>query len=323
MSFSRNAKLEIMAKPITSDCCGLSFLCGLFFASGNVTIENNIVKSLTILTDNQELYTYVNNIFHTLYGEFAEITITDDFKINKTTYYKISFPIQHATRLLLDIGYISLDNNKKLVKNSTIYKNNILEECCKKSFVKGAFVGCGTSNIKISQELTEKTNSGYHIEFSSHNLEFLETISEILLEYSIVAKIVKRKNNYVLYVKEASQVSDILAMIGAFESVLELNNEMAKREIRNKINRQNNCDTANISKIVDASIRQIKAIKQIQELFGLENLPDDLQNVALLRLANPEESLDNLLKLSKLPYTKSGLNYRYKKLEKIAEKIKN
>ena len=157
MSFSRNAKLEIMAKPITSDCCGLSFLCGLFFASGNVTIENNIVKSLTILTDNQELYTYVNNIFHTLYGEFAEITITDDFKINKTTYYKISFPIQHATRLLLDIGYISLDNNKKLVKNSTIYKNNILEECCKKSFVKGAFVGCGTSNIKISQELTEKT----------------------------------------------------------------------------------------------------------------------------------------------------------------------
>lgn len=321
MSFSRNAKLEIISKQVPNDCCGLSFLCGLIFACGDVAINDNIVNSLSILTDNQELYGYINNIFHSLYGEFAEINITDDFRINKTTYYRITFPVEHSTRFLIDAGYLSYDENKKLIKNETIEKNNIMEECCKKSFVTGAFVGCGTSNIKISKELSEKTNSGYHIEFSSHNTNFLQTISDILLEFNINAKTVKRKNSYVLYVKEASQVSDILAMIGAFDSVLELNNEMAKREIRNKINRQNNCDTANISKIVEASIRQTKAIKNIQELFGLENLPDDLQNVALLRLANPEESLDNLLKLSKLPYTKSGLNYRFKKLEKISEKI--
>ncbi|MBR1984193.1 MAG: DNA-binding protein WhiA, partial [Clostridia bacterium] len=147
------------------------------------------------------------------------------------------------------------------------------------------------------------------------------TIADILQEFNIFAKTIKRKNNYVLYVKESSQVSDILALVGAFDSVFELTNEMAKRDIRNKVNRQNICETANISKIVEASIRQTKAIKSIQELFGLENLPDELQNVALLRLANPEESLDDLLKLSKLPFTKSGLNYRFKKLEKIAEKL--
>lgn len=321
MSFSKDAKLEVISKPVPNDCCGLSFLCGLIYATGTIEIKNNQVESLSILTDNQELYSYINNIFHTLYGEFAEITITDDFKIHKTTYYRISFPKENLTRFLLDCGYVSYDDSKNLIINDTIENNNILEECCKKSFVKGAFVGSATSNIKISKELTEKTNSGYHIEFSSHNHSFLQTIAEILAEFDIFAKTIKRKNNYVLYVKEASQVSDILAMVGAFDSVLELNNEMAKREIRNKINRQNNCDTANISKIVDASIRQTKAIKSIQELFGLENLPEDLQNVALLRLANPEESLDNLLKLSKLPYTKSGLNYRFKKLEKIAETL--
>ena len=134
-------------------------------------------------------------------------------------------------------------------------------------------------------------------------------------------KIIQRKKHYVLYIKESSQVSDLLAIVDAYESVLQLQNELALRELRNKVNRQTNCLNANITKTVDASIKQNEAIEIISETIGLELLPMDLQEVALLRMANPEESLGDLLKLSNLTLTKSGLNHRLNKIIKIAKEL--
>ena len=139
--------------------------------------------------------------------------------------------------------------------------------------------------------------------------------------FDIFAKLIQRKNMFVLYVKDAGEVSNVLALVGAYDSVLQLQNEMATREVRNKVNRQTNCMSANINKTVEASMKQVNAIEKIISKIGLENLPEDLQTVALLRLANTEESLDELLKLSRLPFTKSALNHRFKKLLKIAEDL--
>ena len=122
--------------------------------------------------------------------------------------------------------------------------------------------------------------------------------------------------------KDANEVSNVLALIGAFNAVLMLQNEMAIREVRNKINRQTNCISANINKTVNASIKQNNAISLIVSKIGLEELPQDLQDVALLRMANPEESLDELIKLASYKITKSALNYRLNKLIKIADKLK-
>ena len=147
-------------------------------------------------------------------------------------------------------------------------------------------------------------------------------LKKILAQFEIYAKLIKRKNSYILYVKDANEVSNVLALIGAFNAVLMLQNEMAIREVRNKINRQTNCISANINKTVNASIKQNNAISLIVSKIGLEELPQDLQDVALLRMANPEESLDELIKLASYKITKSALNYRLNKLIKIADKLK-
>ena len=160
------------------------------------------------------------------------------------------------------------------------------------------------------------------MELTSHSHEFLTDLAGILSEFGIFSKLVERKNLFVLYLKEAEAIKDFLALIGANQSVLALSNEIIRREKRNQINREVNCINANITKTVDASMRQIQAINTIISTIGLDGLDDELQEVAMLRLANPEESLDGLLKLSTIQLSKSGLNHRLKKILKIAEELK-
>ena len=126
---------------------------------------------------------------------------------------------------------------------------------------------------------------------------------------------------YILYIKESEVVSDLFALVGAFKNLLKLQNEIALREVRNNINRQNNCLNANITKTVNASIKQINAINKIQNTIGLDKLPQNLRELCLVRLANPEESLDNLTKLLSTAITKSGINHQFRRLIKIADKI--
>ena len=122
-------------------------------------------------------------------------------------------------------------------------------------------------------------------------------------------------------IEAVGKTSDLLALVGANQSVLNLSNELVTRELRNKVNRQVNCINANINKTVEASLKQVEAINTIISTVGLESLPEDLQEVAVLRLANPEESLEELLKLSTIKLTRSGLNHRFRKILKIAKEL--
>ena len=189
-----------------------------------------------------------------------------------------------------------------------------------KGLMSGAFIGCGTSSIKLDEN--HRTTTGYHVELGNQNYGLLNEIANVLAQFEILAKLTKRKNLFVLYVKDAEEVSNILALMGAGEAVLKLQNEIVTRQVRNKINRQNNCFTSNFTKTLNASFKQLEAIKIIDAEVGLYNLPEDLQQVALLRLANTDESLDELLKLSKYPMTKSAIYHKFNKLIKLAEKIK-
>lgn len=318
MSFSRDAKLQILSLDPPTDCCGQAFLCGLFHASGEIEISGGVRRAY-ILTDIQEIYEFANKVLHSLYGDFLELEIEDDYKINKTVYYRITLPLEQTDSILKDLGFINEVGELNLT--GEIDEHLVKSECCKKSFVQGAFLGSATSSIRLSEIASQKTNTGYHIEFTSHSQRFLRGLADILAEFNISPKLVQRKNLFVLYLKDASQVSDLLALVGAYNSVLELQNELAVRELRNKVNRQTNCLNANISKTVEASLKQTEAIETIADVIGLDALPEDLQEVALLRLANPEESLEELLRLSKISLTKSGLNHRFRKILKIAKEL--
>lgn len=334
-SFSKSSKLEILNQQLDAVKGGIPFLFGLFVSSGSMSQEG----TLEISTDIAELYDYILKIIKNIIKNIEKIQknnkniaflnktdeindlnkliiLKNDFKINNKLFYKIIFQ-QNLLKNLFSIYTISEANS--ISENISRISNSIDEI---KGFVKGMYIGSATSSIKISEKANEKTSSGYHLEFASKDIALLREFSHLLAQFDIMAKLITRKNNYVLYLKDAEQVSDLLALVGASNAVLSLKNEITNREFRNKINRQTNCLSGNISKTVDASIKQMEAIELIDGKIGINNLPPDLEEVALMRLANPEEPLTTLLQLSDLNLTKSGLNHRLRKLISLAEKLK-
>ena len=323
MSFSRESKIEILKQDIPeSDCDMLAFLSGLFHSCGEISKSNGKYIA-SFVTDLSEVFDFVSKIIQRLYGDNLNMEIEDDYVINKTTYYRISISVENSERVLNDIGILNLTSTGYEI-NWGIDENLTKEECCKRAFIKGAYIGGSTSSIRLSSgERWKKTTSGYHVEFTSHSHKFLSDLALLLAEFGIITKIVERKSLYVLYIKEAELIKDLLALVEANDMVLALSNEIITREQRNKVNREVNCINANINKTVNASLRQTEAINLIAETIGIDALPEDLQEVAMLRLANPEESLLELLELSTIKLTRSGLNHRFKKIEKIANSLKN
>ncbi len=319
MSFSRESKEEILKVDFEDDTCAIAFMSGLFHSCGQLSKSGNKIY-LKLVSDVDKLCGYCEKLVKKLYGDNIEVEIGDNYSINKNTYYEIRFEVEKFKRLLLDTGMIDIENGE-MTFVFNIDKNLLLEDETRRAFIKGVYIGSSTSSIKLSQDSTQSCGSGYHMEFVSQSHEFLIEFSGILAEYNIIGKIFERKNSFVLYIKDVATIQDLLALMGANKCVLDLSNEIVTRELRNKVNRQVNCINANINKTVEASLKQVNAINTIINTIGLESLPDDLQEIAVLRLANQEESLDELLKLSTIQLTRSGLNHRFRKLIKIASTL--
>ena len=317
MSFSRDSKLEILEKSFDDDSSAIAFLSGLFHACGELGKDSEGF-SVSVQTDILELYDFCQTIIKKLYGNEIQISKGETYQISKNSYFEIKFLSTFSRQLLIDTGFLNVTNSGQEI-TFEIDKNLILEEEPRRAFIQGVYVGISTSNIKISEDESKKTGSGYHLEFASHNHEFLLEFSSILANYNITPKIIARKGLYVLYIKEVNAISSLLALVGANSSVLALSSEVVARSMRNKVNREVNCINANLNKTIEASIKQVDAINTIADTIGIEALSGDLQEVALLRLANPNESLDELLQLSTIKLTKSGLSHRFRKLQKIAK----
>lgn len=319
MSFSRESKEEILKAEIEDDTQCLAFLSGLIHSCGEIE-KNGSRIFIKIVSDIDKLFGYIKKIIKKLYGDDIEPELSENYNINKNPFYEISFEVEKFKQLLIDVGVIDYSSGG-ITFNFEIDKTLLLEDETKRAFIKGVYIGASTSSIKLSNDTYQSCGSGYHLEFVSQSHNFLLEISNILAEYNIIGKIFERKNSYVLYVKDVNTIQDLLALVGANKSVMNLSNEIITRELRNKVNRQVNCINANINKTVEASLRQVNAINTIINTIGLESLSDDLQEVAVLRLANQEESLDELVKLSTINLTRSGLNHRFRKLIKIANTL--
>lgn len=324
MSFAHEVKLEILNSSIKSECCMLAFLSSVIHSCGELTKRGQDFF-VELKTDVEKVYDLVNECLKTLYGEFAEVRIDEDNNVNKAVRYVISLPKHKTEQILFDCGIVKFSPNHDFTLVSGIDEHIIENDCCAKTYIKGVMATASTSSIKINNSYNVKDNrvfSGYHWEFVFTLEDFANDFSNLLFSLGIPNKKSKRKNLYVLYIKESETVSDLFALTGAMKSLLQLQNEIALREVRNNINRQNNCMNANITKTVNASIKQIKAIEKIKNKIGLDKLPSGLKELCLLRLANPEESLDNLTKLYSTDITKSGLNHKFRKIIKIADSLK-
>jgi DNA-binding protein WhiA len=189
----------------------------------------------------------------------------------------------------------------------------VLNACCKRAFIRGAFLVSGSmSNPK----------KAYHLEFVVSDYEKAEQLKEIIQTFSIDAKTILRKKNYVVYVKEGSQIVDLLNVMEAHVSLMNLENVRILKEMRNSINRQVNCEAANISKTVTASSKQIKDIVYIRDRVGFGDLAEGLEETARLRLQYPEASLKELGTMLLPPIGKSGVNHRLRKLSMYADHLR-
>ncbi|MBQ7351382.1 MAG: DNA-binding protein WhiA [Clostridia bacterium] len=321
MSFATDAKLEVLKGGIDSDCCSIAFLSAIIKCCGELSISGNHKIKVEIFTEIKDLYDIVKKVIEQYYGKECEISILEETNISKASRYKISLPYDITEQLLKDLGLMGIDSDGLLGIENGIADFIVMDECCKRSYIKGAFIACATSNIIIKNYDNGKSNSGYHLEFVFNFEKIAEDFVKLLESFEIPAKITIRKNAPIVYIKEYQLICDTLALVGANKAVMNLQNEAAIREVRNNVNRQNNCLNANLNKTVKASVKQLNAIKIIQENIGLESLSEGLMELALLRLANPEASLEELRSLSSQKLTKSGINHRFAKILETANKI--
>lgn len=183
-----------------------------------------------------------------------------------------------------------------------------------KALVRGAFLGTGT--------ITNPQNI-YHLEIIFDKKENADIIKEIFDKYSINSNIIQRKNKYLIYIEEGNSISGFLAFIGANKSVLEFENTRVIKEVRNKVNRLVNCETANLNKTIDTAVRQIEDIKLIKASKKFKDLSEKEQELAELRLKNTNASLAELGEKSNPKISKSGVSHRMANIAKLAEEIRN
>lgn len=160
------------------------------------------------------------------------------------------------------------------------------------------------------------------MEFVTNNEDFADSLRDLINSLGFNSKIVPRKNNYVVYLKESEQISDLLSVIGGHNALLSLQNTKIVKEMRNNVNRIVNCETANLSKTVNAAVRQVENIKLIQETIGISNLPANLQEIAKIRVEYEDMSLKELGEMLNPPIGKSGVNHRLRKIEEIANNLR-
>ena len=313
MTFSATSKNELSRLPITNNCCAIAELAAIIRMSGTIQISGLKQINLRFTTENAAIARRIFSILKTIYDTEVEVMVRRNKQLKKNNNYLVIVNDKEiAKKILKDVGF-TRGQSSILSPNYSIPEKLISDRCCRRAYIRGAFLGGGS----ISNP--EKT---YHLEFVTSKKDHSKDLSRIINSFDLNSKIVIRKESYVIYLKEAEQIVDLLNIIGAHQALLKLEDIRVLKNIRNNINRLVNCETANLGKTIDASMRQIANIKYIEEKIGLDKLPLSLREIAELRVENSDASLKELGMLLDPPVGKSGVNHRLRKIEKLAEELR-
>lgn len=314
MSFSSTTKNELSRINIESSCCALAELSALVRMNGSIQITGMQNINLKFTTENAAIARRIFSILKLLYHTEIEVMVRRNKQLKKNNNYLIVIHDQEISqRVLDDVGFITKDRKNLFDPSYEMPAELISSRCCRRSYIRGSFLGGG------SLSNPEKT---YHLEFVTNHESHAENLRDIINSFDLTSKIIQRKENFVVYIKEGEQIVDILNIIGAHQALLKLEDIRVLKEVRNNINRLVNCETANLEKTIEASMRQIESIELIKKKLGLSRLPDNLREIAELRLEYPDASLKEIGELASPPVGKSGVNHRFRKIEEIAEELK-
>jgi DNA-binding protein WhiA len=298
MSFTSKIKLEI-TKQKFNKLEQISLLSGI--------IRNEIIEpNIKIQNENEEVAKLVFNLINQIYNIKPKITVRKGYNYNKNFIYIIETK-EKQKEIIKDLG---LENN--IPNNYIIDDDNLI-----RSYLKGVFLAKGSIN--------DPQTSRYHLEILVDNLEYAEFINQILNNYSLNSKILKRETKYMIYIKEAEKIGDFLRLISTTKSLLYYEDIRIYRDHINMTNRLNNCEQANVDRIIQTADSQIKDIELIKK-YGLELLSEKEQLVAEYRLKYKEASLQELSEIISMEtsqkITKPGLHHRFDKIKKLAQKLR-
>lgn len=312
MSFSGNVKEELSHHLGSARHCRIAETAAIISICGGVMIDSRGRYSLKIHTENLSVARKCFTLLTKSFNIRTDIAIRTNRMKGSVSYYIVVKEHDAALRILQATKLI--DQYGEVEEELSVVRNIVIQEtCCKRAFIRGAFLASG------SMSDPEKS---YHFEIVCATREKAEQIQKIMKCFELDGKIVLRKKSFVVYLKEGSQIADVLNVMEAHVALMEFENVRILKDMRNTVNRKVNCETANINKTVSAAVKQIDDIRYIQETKGLDKLPEGLKDMALTRLTYPEASLKELGSLLTPPVGKSGVNHRLRKLSEMAEELR-
>ncbi|HBK85013.1 MAG TPA: DNA-binding protein WhiA [Firmicutes bacterium] len=305
MTFSEEVKQELARLSRSGSCCQRAELAALIRLNGSIEISRAGQWGLSVTTQNPATARVIFKLFRAVFGVQAEIYIRRKVRLRKNNVYMV-WCRGNVPDLLRQVGL--LEEKGELGHGVAAWV--VERPCCRRAYLRGAFLASGAIN--------DPRKVSYHMEITTEYEEQAVVLCELMAQEQLTAKVVARKDSLVVYLKEGEQIVRFLNVVGAHAALLQFENARIKKQMRNQVNRLVNAETANLSKTVEAAMRQIEAIRSLAARQELAKLSPGLKQIAELRLSHPEASLQELGQLADPPLSKSAVNHRLRKLMSLA-----
>ncbi|MCL2351187.1 MAG: DNA-binding protein WhiA [Firmicutes bacterium] len=300
MSFSSDVKAELCGIYPEAGHCAVAEIAGIINTCGGAD-ENGV----RIQTENAVIAKKFFTLIKRNFNIQSQVSIKNHKKFAKSRVYCVMINEPEAAAKIADAAGVS--------GGKSISPAVVRNDCCKRAYIRGAFISGGSLSDP------EKT---YHLEFVNTEIGLLKGLSRLMASFGLRSKVIKRKSHYIAYLKEGENIVDLLNVMGAHLSLMNLENVRIVKDMRNSVNRMVNCETANLSKTVSAAQKQIKDIEFISKIRGLGFLSGQLEEAARARLEYPEANLKEIGAMLSPPVGKSGVNHRLRKICEIADSIR-
>lgn len=313
MSFSYKVKDELAKSMTNARHCQLAELAAIIGMCGRIFTTKKGEHYFKITSENKNVVAKSQILVKKAFGYDSDVTVRYNIDTKNRIYIMSVLDSDMAIKILLATRIMNQDGsiNSDLSLVNTVAIQNM---CCKRAFLRGAFLSGGS----ISDP-----EKAYHLEIVATGPKKADQILTAIASFELDARIVERRKYHVVYLKEGAQIVDMLNVMGAHVSLMDLENVRILKEVRNSINRQVNCETANMGKTIQAAVKQVEDIRYIMENVGLDSLNEGLAEIARVRLEFPDAPLKDLGEKLSPPVGKSGVNHRLRKLSQIAEEIRN
>ena len=311
MSFASETKNELSRIVPEKKCCMLAEIAGFMRLAGSIRLAGLGKFRIVMTTNNPAVARHYKTLIKTYFSVDAKLDVGQDQSLKRGHSYILTIgPEDLSEAILRETGILMIKEGMNFISDG-IYDGLIRTKCCRKAYLRGAFMAAGTVN---------NPEKDYHFEISTGTETLAKELRKVINGFvDITAKIVTRKKTFGVYLKAGEQIKDVLAIMGASGQFFKFDEVMMMKELKSEAYRMNNLDNANIDKSLRAAEAQINAIKKIQEKRGLDTLSPKLREAAYARLENPDVNIEELGKLMIPPLSKSGINNRLRRIEEIAK----